>query len=78
MTDHDFGCGQGEERRGRRRHGGHRHRRKERVLHTRVSENLAEDIRRIAIDCDDSGRVVLLVVHEHLGASLIAKAITLR
>jgi len=47
MTNHsdDF-CGAGRRRRQR-----HRHRaRKERVLHTRVSENLAEDIRRIADD----------------------------
>lgn len=33
--------------RGRRRHRGHR---KERVLHTRISEPLAEDIRRVAED----------------------------
>jgi len=45
MTNHDDFCGSGR----RRRH--HRHRaRKERVLHTRVSETLAEDIRRIADD----------------------------
>lgn len=39
-------------REGRRRADGERgrHRRKERVLHTRVSESLAEDIRRIAED----------------------------
>lgn len=37
-----------DDRRGRRQH--RHHRRKERVLHTRVSDTLAEDIRRIADD----------------------------
>ena len=51
MTNHTSSrCGGSGERRSQRRHGGHRHRRKERVLHTRVSETLAEDIRRIADD----------------------------
>lgn len=44
----------GAEPRGRRRHRHHRHRqgggRKERVLHTRISEQLSEDIRRLADD----------------------------
>lgn len=52
MTDHTSRCFDGEPdgERGQRRRHGSRHRRKERVLHTRVSENLAEDIRRIADD----------------------------
>lgn len=40
--------GEGERRRRRHRHRGGR--RKERVLHTRISDDLAEDIRRIADD----------------------------
>ena len=43
-------CGPGERRRSRRGHGRHRHGRKERVLHTRISEELSEDIRRLAED----------------------------
>jgi hypothetical protein len=39
-----------ERKRKRRRRGHHRSHRKERVLHTRVSERLSEDIRRVADD----------------------------
>jgi hypothetical protein len=44
--------GAGRGRHSRRRHGGHRRHqgRKERVLHTRISEQLSEDIRRLAED----------------------------
>jgi len=42
--------GESEGGRGPGRHGHHRGRRKERVLHTRISEPLAEDIRRMAED----------------------------
>jgi hypothetical protein len=56
MTDDDFdkkstGCSS-DSRRGARHGGRHRRRghRKERVLHTRISEPLAEDIRRMADD----------------------------
>ncbi len=45
-SHHDDPCGSGQRRRHRQRDRA----RKERVLHTRVSENLAEDIRRIADD----------------------------
>jgi len=44
------GPGHGAQSGARERYRGHRGRRKERVLHTRISEELAEDIRRIAED----------------------------